>query len=132
MQTPPPSFTFSLQVESIQQEFENFMSQGVHHPRLAQFLDMSSSKPHGPLGNKFSVEVSQPVKLANQQSAHLCALSLSLCVCLLVVSVWLQLVMEYVGGGNVSSYLRNPDSGPVGGSVSQESVLHYVHLTTKS
>ena len=34
-------------------------------------------------------------------------------VCLFVV----QLVMEYVGGGNVSSFLRNPDSSTIEGNV---------------
>ena len=33
----------------------------------------------------------------------------------------LQVVMEYVGGGSVSSLLRNPDCGPVRGEVSEGS-----------
>ena len=32
--------------------------------------------------------------------------------------------MEYVGGGSVSSLLRNPDCGPVRGEVREDKVTH--------
>ena len=41
----------------------------------------------------------------------------------------LQVVMEYVGGGSVSSLLRNPDCGPVRGEVREDRNNILFHIT---
>ncbi len=40
-------------MDSIKQEFEGFIHQGIHHPRLVQFMNMTYSSDY----NKITVEV---------------------------------------------------------------------------
>ena len=47
--------TCSLQVLSIQQEFDSIQSHGVHHPNLVQYLTMNHT--YHEEENKISVEV---------------------------------------------------------------------------
>lgn len=104
---------------------------------LVQYLEMSASKPHGSV-NKFSVEVrvgreeegrEGGIPLHFMQATVVCV-PLRLFNCALPSCACLQLVMEYVGGGNVSSFLRNPDSSPVLGSVSATTTSKQTTNTT--
>ena len=47
--------TCTLQVSSIQQEFESIQSRGIHHPNLVQYLTMNHTYHED--DNKISVEV---------------------------------------------------------------------------
>ena len=48
-------YCYTLQVLSIQQEFESIQSRGIHHPNLVQYLTMNHTYHED--DNKISVEV---------------------------------------------------------------------------
>lgn len=52
-----PLYMYNImpQVSSIQQEFENIQSRGIHHPNLVQYLAMNHTYHED--DNKISVEV---------------------------------------------------------------------------